>query len=165
MKNARLISLYEVIGGIVGLGFSTYFLYSIFHNINAQLPSSLTPRMMGFLLLQVGTPLLIFNVTAIISGLLLWRMKLVGKILSMIFLLLQISILTVSGFRYFVSLGLGLIAVAHSTASQMFFGFNFELSPQLSLGFHCEERLFGINITPMILLMVLSRVHVGKPGE
>jgi hypothetical protein len=121
--------------------------------------------MMGFLWLQAGTPLLIFNGTAIISGLLLLQMKRVGKILSMVFMILQTPILTVWGFRYFVSLGLGLIAVAHSTASQMFFGVKFELSPQLSLGFHYEETLFGINITPLILLMVLSRVHVAKPKE
>jgi hypothetical protein len=152
MKTAKVLSLYELFGGFIGLGVAIYGLFHLLLHYG-EIASPITS-------LTIILFLLMFFGIAVLAGIWLWRMKGLGKNLSVMLFALQVPIFKIISFQYFISLGLALIAIARSGEKGTFIGFNFNLLPEISLGYVYTETLIGINITPIILLIVLRGVQV-----
>jgi len=146
----RLIALFEMIGGLVGIG-STLWVIILSSNVSFTSP-------LIFVIIIVFIALYAICFTA---GLLLWQGRRRGNILSRWVQVVQIPVFTIAGFSYKFIAGLGVLLGGEET------GFNFEffLGSQMSFsGGGSNVLSLGVNaIAIVILIYLLSTRNTWKP--
>lgn len=152
----KVLSLYEILFGLVGLG--TMILFAGPETV-MQSTSPLFPILLGIFSTSV-----LFYALAVLAGILLWKMRKSGKILSIVIQALQTPIFAVTGLNYLVNLGLGVPLYLGSTGTGISFGLNFLLGPQFNLGYGNDGFLLGVNITAILLLILFTRIKLDETG-
>lgn len=149
----RIISIYEMIGGIVGLGVTIFLIFKILPQLlNQEATISNKAFLIVLLIYAIGGYLLSF-----IAGLFLWKKQTKGILLSIITQIIQIPKFTIAGFSYFFVSGADLfIAISNSSLDLTAY-----LGSHWNISFYPEDKTFliGINIIAIIMLIKLKYTH------
>lgn len=149
-KVMRLISLYEIIGGILGV--CAFIILSMLMFVSPIINKNLLTILA--LIIMVG-----LYVLSIVAGIILWKDKTKGITLSIIVQAFQIPYVALSGFTYlFVS---GLQAGAGITFAANSFGLKMliHLGSSGTIDFSSDSKylLVGINVVPIIIIYYLRK--------
>ncbi|MEK7479884.1 MAG: hypothetical protein AAB665_01195 [Patescibacteria group bacterium] len=145
----KILSIYEVLFGVVGVGMTLFILGPI-------LLAGIAGSEFSIVALCIFLLAIVFYVVSVIAGVLLYLNKALGKTLSIVMHILQVPVFTVGGITYFISLGLNIPVIAGATANGFSFGLRFFFGPQFSLSFGENGFLAGLNIAAVILVVLFS---------
>ncbi len=152
MNLRKILSVYEVVFGVAGIGMMFLLLGpKVFTGQGAS--GGLYAVLVGIFALAI-----VFYFLAVLAGILLFRMKKIGKSISIVLHVLQIPVFIVASVKYLVSLGLSL--TVYFTAAEKAIGFDFFVGPKFSLGIGYDGFMLGINIFAIILLILFAKVQV-----
>ena len=160
MSLAKILGIYEIIAGIIGMGvvFFAGGIASIFLSTASSVIQGQATQYAWLLLVLIFLSL-VFYVLAIVAGILLFRGKKGGKGLSIILHTLQFPIFTIGNVSYFLSLGLNFIVIFREIGSHISFNFRLFAGPQFSLSLgESSGLLFGLNFAAIILFILFWRI-------
>jgi len=152
MNLRKILSLYEIVFGIIGIGmlalFSVPQMLALRADVTAENQSTF------FLLIGVCVAVLIFYILAILAGTLLFLKRRSGKILSIILEIVQIPVVILGGVKFYLSLGLTLMTYLTFADAATGFRLKFILGPQFSFSTGEVGLLLGVNVGAIILLVL-----------
>lgn len=150
-KAMKLISLYEIIGGILGI--CTFIILSILMFVSPIVNKNLLTILA--LIIMIG-----LYVLSIVAGIVLWRKGPKGINISIIAQAFQIPYVVLSGFTYLFISGLQLGAAVTFAGSS--FGLKMLIhigsSGNMDFGSDSKYILLGINIVPIIIIFFLKKI-------
>ena len=154
MNLRKILSVYEVVFGIAGIGMTLFLLGP---KVLAEQGASggLYVALACIFALAIA-----FYSLSVLAGILLFQMKKIGKSISIVLHVLQIPVFIVAGVKYLVSLGLSLSV--YFMVAEKAIGFKFFVGPQFSLGIGYDGLMLGINIFAIILLILFAKVQVNS---
>lgn len=156
MTLRKILSLYEIIFGFLGVGMVFYVLGPILIN----LPSSSFGAV--FTLFVIA---LLFYVLAIFAGISLFGGHTIGKNLSVVLHILQIPIFTIAGVKYFIALGAPFVVYISLGERSAGAAFNFFFGNQFEFSTDASGTMLGANITALIVLILLLRIRPNNPTQ
>lgn len=158
-KIKKLIYIYEMIGGIWGVGVAIYYTFFSTKSImNPNIPENY--KLIGLI---VFIFILALYVLSFIGGFLLWKGKEKGTVISIIVQAFQIPYIITSSCIYFFISGLQLgasIAIPNNML-RITGMFSFGSSFGMYFGNGVKYTLFGINFIPIIVIYSLYKCDKG----
>ena len=155
----RIISIYEMIGGVLGLGITIFLILSILPQLLSQeAPLFNKLFLVAIIIFAIGGYLLSF-----IAGLFLWKKQNKGIFLSIITQIIQIPKFAIAGFSYFFVSGIELFV----TISNSSLGFTTYFGSHWDISFYPEDKTFliGVNIIAIIALIYFIKEYKKNKKE
>lgn len=156
-KINALICLYEIIGGILGVCITLYYIFfSINLAFKADIP--LTNRLLSLFIFIIIIALYILS---FIGGFCLWKKKKKGIILSKIVQVFQIPYIITSSFTYAFISGLQLGPTVTVSSKIFKFAGLFYLGSSFNIHFGSGIKyiILGINIIPILVIYYLIKIE------
>lgn len=145
----RVLSVYEVLGGVMGVGLIVYLVYNILPQLSGQEVTSVQAIILIIILLfALGGYILSF-----LAGLFLWKSSKHGIILSLISQGMQIPQFIILGLSYMFASGLKL-AVLTDTKNIVFQGY---LGSTFNITYYAGDTpfLIGLNLVAVVIFIYL----------
>lgn len=162
----RIISIYEILGGLVGILVTINLLR--LSNLNLFSPQNGT----GTIVLIMYLIIILLYLASVISGILLWKNKTSGYILSVIIQTVQIPFGIYNGFKYLFASGL-LAGIQYykyqRTVNLTVAGFKtiLSISSDFAMFYNPLDKSFvlGINLVPLIILLFIASQYNKHKSE
>lgn len=155
----RIISIYEMIGGVLGLGITIFLIFSTLPKLLSQeVPIFNKVFLIAIILFAIGGYSLSF-----IAGLFLWKKQSKGILLSIITQIIQIPKFAIAGFSYFFVSGLELFVTIDNSS----LGFTTYLGSHFDISFYPEDKAFliGVNVIAFVVLSYLLKEYKKNKKE
>lgn len=151
-KLNRIISIYEMVGGVVGFGATIFLIFQILPQLlSEEVPLSYQVLSVAILFYAIGGYLLSF-----FAGLFLWKQEKKGITLSIWSQIMQIPTFAIAGFSYLFVSGLEFFLITEGVYSMNFATY---LGSHWDISYNPEGAPFfiGINFIAIAILVYLMK--------